>query len=204
MQRVAIKKLVPKTIIFCCLVPLVPLSGYGQDLVREEYELTDNNKPLLINWNANRNPLLSRDSKAQFNKLFDHKPKPTRLVGLVPLMASVPHVGHPSHGPISNVSWPTPSLNTAVLPPKTVSHRADRGKSGTNRWIAGLVGAGLTGAGVYLMATSDGPNPIKRLCTLCSEPPTSNIHLRLTGQQGAGLVSILAGVGFLYYAIAPD
>ena len=216
----AVHRLIPKTIVFCSLVSLVPLSGYGQDLVRERPELTDTN-----NWTANRNPLLSRDSKAKFSKLFDSKPKLARSVGLVPPMGSVPRIAYPpSHTPISNVSWPIPSINTPVLPPKTASQRTDRDKSGTNRWIAGLVGVGLTGAGVYLMVT--GPNPIYRICTLCSqqpiEPPTkgahsklterklhsqlptSNIHLRLTGQQGAGLVSILAGVEFLYYAIALD
>jgi hypothetical protein len=220
----AVHRLIPKTIVFCSLVSLVPLSGYGQDLVRERQELTNTN-----NWTANRNPLLSRDSKAKFSKLFDPKLKLARSVGLVPSMGSVPRIAYPpSHTPISNVSWPIPSINTPVLPPKTASQRADRDKSGTNRWIAGLVGVGLTGAGVYLMATA--PNPINQPCPLCSRPPiepptepptsgahtrvterklhshppTGNIQLRLTGQQGAGFFTILAGVGFLYYAIAPD
>ncbi len=199
----------------------MPVSGYGQGHLREEYQLTDINEPLFRKRNAAHNPLLNSDTKAQFSKFFDHRLKLARPVGQMP---SVFHVGHPSHGPIRNVSWPLPSRNTLVLPPKTASPRAYKGKSGTNRWIAGLVGVGLTGAGVYLMVT--GPNPIYRICTLCSQPPiepptkgahsklterklhsqlpTSNIHLRLTGQQGAGLVSILAGVGFLYYAIALD
>ncbi len=206
MQRfMAVTRLVAKTTSFWFLVSLLPVSGYGQKLVQEGYELRDADATLFMKGNAGRDLFLSRDSKAQLTQLFDQKQNLARSAGLLPRTVPDYPVVPPSHRPISSVLWPVPSMvpNTPVLPPATAPHATYRSRSGTKRLIAGLFGAGLTGLGAYLVATEEGPNPIWEFCTLCSEPPTSHARVHATGTQVAGVVSILGGVAFLFYAIGP-
>ena len=168
-----------KVSIVCLLVSLVPTSGYGQDL-------TPNG-----------------DSKTRLARFFGPGLRLTHPAGPTSLTTLDSRFDHPLRVPVTSVSWSAASMNpsTAVLPPTSASLSTHRKKTTTLRVIAGLLGAGLAGVGAYLVSTSEGSNRVE-ICTLCSEPPVSQAHFQLTGQQGAGIASIAAGAGLLAYAIA--
>ncbi len=161
----------------CFLVSLVPPSVYGQDLPTEG------------------------DSKTRVARFFGPGLRLTRPTGLTPLTTLDSPFQHPSRVLVTNVSWSVPSMNptTAVIPPTTASLSTHRKKTTTLRVISAVLGAGLAGLGAYLLSTSEGSSQIE-ICTLCSEPPTSQVHLQLTGRQGAGIASIALGGGLLVYA----
>ncbi len=185
-----------KICIVCYLASLVPVSGYGQDLTAQGL--------LLIKEDRRGESLPNGDSKTRFARFFGPGLKLTHPVGLTSLTTLDSRFEHPSRVPVTTVSWSAPSMNpsTAVPPPTTASLSTHRKKTTTLRVIAGLLGAGLVGVGAYLVSSPEGPNRVE-ICTLCSEPPASSqVHLQLTGKQGAGIGSILLGGGLLVYAIA--
>jgi len=184
-----------KVSIVCCLVSLVPLSGYGQNLAAEA--------PLLIKEDRGGKSVPNGDSKTRLARFFGPGLRLTHPAGLTSLTTLDSRFDHPSRVPVTSVSWSAASMNpsTAMLPPTTASLSTHRKKTTTLRVIAGLLGAGLAGVGAYLVSTSEGSNRVE-ICTLCSEPPVSQAHFQLTGQQGAGIASIAAGAGLLAYAIA--
>ena len=201
----AVTRLVAQTTSLWFLVSLLSISIYGQTLEEKDYVLRDADAKLFIEGNAGRDFFLSRDFKVQLTQLFDQKQKLARSAGLFP--GTVPNypVAPLSHLPVSSVLWPVPSMvpNTPVLPPATAPRATYRSKFGTKQLIAGLVGAGLTGLGAYLVARAEEPGPIWEVCTLCSEPPTSHARVHATGTQVAGVVSILGGIAFLISALGP-
>jgi len=184
-----------KVSIVCCLASLVPLSGYGQNLAAEA--------PLLIKEDRGGKSVPNGDSKTRLARFFGPGLRLTRPAGLTSLTTLDSRFDHPSRVPVTSVSWSAASMNpsTAMLPPTTASLSTHRKKTTTLRVIAGLLGVGLAGVGAYLVSTSEGSNRVE-ICTLCSEPPVSQAHFQLTGQQGAGIASIAAGAGLLAYAIA--
>ena len=193
-----------KISIVCFLASLVPLSGYGQDRVRQGYEVHAVEASLLVTKDRRGESLPNGDSKTRLARFFGPGLRLTLPVGLTSLTRLDSGSDHPSRVPVTNVSWSAPAMNpsAAVLPPSTASLSTHRKKTTTLRVIAGLLGAGLAGVSAYLVSTSEGSNRVE-ICTLCSEPPASSqAHLQLTGQQGAGIASIAAGAGLLYYAIA--
>ncbi len=168
-----------KISLVCLLVSLVPTSGYGQDLT------------------------FDGDSKTRIALFFGPGLRLTHPAGPTSLTTLDSRFDHPLRVPVTSVSWSAASMNpsTAVLPPTSASLSTHRKKTTTLRVIAGLLGAGLAGMGAYLVSTSEGSSRVE-ICTLCSEPPVSQAHFQLTGQQGAGIASIAAGAGLLAYAIA--
>ena len=186
-----------KICIVCFLASLVPVSGYGQDPATEAL--------LLIKEDRRGKSLPNGDSKTRFARFFGPGLRLTHpAAGLTSLTTLDSRFDHPSRVPVTIVSWSAASMNpnTAVPPPTTASLSTHRKKTTTLRVIAGLLGAGLVGVGAYLVSSPEGPNRVE-ICTLCSEPPASSqVHLQLTGTQGAGIGSILLGGGLLFYAIA--
>ena len=180
----------------CLLASLVPLSGYGQDLAAEA--------PLLIKKYSSGELLPNGASKTRLARFFGPGLRRTLPAGLTSLTTLDSRFDHPSRVPVTRVSWSAASMNpsTSVFPPSTASLSTHREKTTTLRVIAGLLGTGLVGVGAYLVSSpEEGFNRVN-ICTLCSEPPASQVHLTLTGKQGAGIGSILLGGGLLVYAIA--
>ncbi len=185
-----------KISIVCLLASLVPLSGYGQDLLAEA--------PFLIKEDRRGASLPNGDSETRLARFFGPGLRLTHPTGLTSLSTLDSPFEHPSLVPVTSVAWSATSMNptTAVIPPVTASLSTHRKKTTALRVIAGLLGAGLAGVGAYLVSTSEGYNRIE-FCTLCSEPPASSqAQLQLTWRQGAGIGSIALGGGLLYYAIA--
>ncbi len=176
-KLVSIARCATKISLVCLLVSLVPISGYGQDLTP----------------NGN--------SKTRIARFFGPGLRLTYPAGPTSLTTLDSRFDHPLRVPVTTVSWSAASMNpsTAVLPSTAASLSTHRKKTTTLRVIAGLLGAGLVGMGVYLVSTSEGSSRVE-ICTLCSEPPVSQARLQLTGRQGAGIASIAAGAGLLAYA----
>ena len=184
-----------RIIIVCILASLVPVSGYGQDLAAEA--------PLRIKEDRRGESWPNGESKTRLARFFGPGLRLSYSAGLTSLTTLNSRFDHPSRVPVTSVSWPAPSMNptTPVIPPATASLSTHRKKTTTLRVIAGVLGVGLAGVGAYLVSTSEGPSRVD-ICTLCSEPPVSQVHLQLTGRQRAGIASIAAGAGLLYYGIA--
>ena len=178
-KLVAGARFATKISLVCFLASLVPLNGYGQELTP------------------------GGDSKTRLARFFGPGLRLTHPAGLTSLTTLDSPFDQPSRVPVTSVSWSAASMNsnTAVLPPTTASLSTHRKKTTTLRVIAGLMGAGLVGVGAYLVNDPTGVNRVE-ICTLCSEPPVSQVHLQLTGKQGAGIASIALGGGLLVYAIA--
>ena len=203
MQRlIVVARLAAKVGIVCLLVSVVPARGYSQSFVRQEYKADAPGALFLIKGNRRGESLPNGDSKTRLARFFGPGLRLTLPAGLPSLATLDSGFDHPSGVPVTNVSWSAPSMTPAVLPPSTASLSTHRKKTTTLRVIAGLLGAGLAGVGAYLVSSSEGSNRVE-ICTLCSGPPASSqAHLQLTGKQGAGIGSILASAGLLYYAIA--
>ena len=153
---------------------------------------------------------LSYNSIFQIPTLATVPPEPTLLVSRDYELGRLLNSSRVSTG-LSSVVLSTSAMTAFPLPQRVTSKGTPNKGFNAKRLIAGLTGASLIGLGGYLIASSEDTDceladriGCQRLEALSAPGQVSHIRIHVAGRQAGGVMSILGGAAFLYYAIVVD